>query len=109
MERPVFEGEKNKQLKDVILHIWDRLTDLEGLVRRFIGAPEPKPVTNLPKPAEWSQSSSLDRPWRPIGDGKFWMPPVGNMVPRDEVPEEVLAQYENENLEAVQPSDSPEA
>lgn len=60
---------------------------------------------DIPKPASWSQSAEPEElGWRPINGGNYWMPPkdyhnvqgtlIVGMVPRSEVPEEILKEFD---------------
>lgn len=90
------EGEKNYAIKKAIDMLIDAVRDDSKIYLPSV-RPEPKPAT-------WSQQQQVERDWQPLrGDptALFWMPPVGNMVPREDVPTEVLARFGQTTEEPV--------
>lgn len=95
MDRPHFTGEKNKEIKEYVIYLYDEIALLRSAMEK---KPEFK-AKIMPKPAIWSMSKErVDHGWRPKDSAEplgFWLDPGNVMRDREEVPAEELQKWES--------------
>lgn len=94
------KAEVRNKVKELILEVNELSSMVESLVTIMERVPliKEKMTPPKPQPAPWSQTSTVERTYVPIGDGdKFWTDLSGMTIPRTQVPDEVIAQWEMEH------------